>query len=336
MFAVAVASSGIAATLLEGGRTAHSMFKLPLDLVTNDSPMCNIKKGSGVAKVLEKAKLIIWDECTMAHRRAFEALDRTLQDIRSSDDIFGGVTVLISGDFRQTLPVVPRGTPADEVSACLKSSYLWDHVCKVQLSTNMRVHLGGGEELGSFSRKLIEIGNGTIPHVGSSSCSIKIPSECGNSSLNSIDELFESVYPNIKDHYLNQQWLRDRAILAPRNDTVTCLNDKVLAEIPGQYTTYLSVDETMDIQEATNYPTEFLNSLNPTGLPNHKICLKIGVPIMLLRNLDPPRLCNGTRLTVKKLMKNVIEATIITGQHANEDVLIPRIPLVPSKLPNRF
>jgi ATP-dependent DNA helicase PIF1 len=47
------------------------------------------------------------------------------------------------------------------------------------------------------------------------------------------------------------------------------------------------------------YPTEFLNSLSITGLCDHELHLKVGVPVMLLRNLDPSRgLCNGTRLIV--------------------------------------
>ncbi|KAI6647770.1 hypothetical protein LOD99_8485 [Oopsacas minuta] len=89
--ALAVASSGIAATLLEGGRTAHSTFKLPLNLTHEDTPICNIKKGSGIATVLEWCHLIVWDECTMSHKKAFEALDRTLRDIRDNNIIFGGI-----------------------------------------------------------------------------------------------------------------------------------------------------------------------------------------------------------------------------------------------------
>lgn len=65
--ALAVASSEIAATLLEGGRTAHSALKLPLNLQTIDEPTCNITKKSAMAKVLQNCKIIIWDECTMAH-----------------------------------------------------------------------------------------------------------------------------------------------------------------------------------------------------------------------------------------------------------------------------
>ncbi|XP_046672570.1 ATP-dependent DNA helicase PIF6-like [Homalodisca vitripennis] len=71
-------------------------------------------------------------------------------------------------------------------------------------------------------------------------------------------------------------------------------------------------------------------------MPSHQLLLKVGSPIMMLRNLRPPKLCNGTRLTVKNLHPNIIEATILSGTSAGEDVFIPRIPLIPSDLPFEF
>lgn len=68
---------------------------------------------------------------------------------------------------------------------------------------------------------------------------------------------------------------------------------------------YASIDTVLYLEDAVHYPTEFLNSLNPAGLPPHKLTLKNGIPIILLRNLRPPALCNGTRLVVKKLHTNV-------------------------------
>ena len=151
--ALAIASSGIAATLLDGGRTAHSALKLPLDLQSIESPTCNIKKRSGIATVLRTCKLIIWDECTMTHKKGLEALDRTMKDLRNDPRPFGGALILLSGDFRQTLPVVPRGTPADELNACLKLSRLWRHVRKFTLRKNMRVLLQNDEEAGDFAEQ---------------------------------------------------------------------------------------------------------------------------------------------------------------------------------------
>jgi len=137
--AIALSSSGIAATLLHGGRTAHSTFKLPLNLKHTESPVCNIARGSGLALLLQCCQFIVWDECTMSHKGALEAVDCTLHDLRHADRLIGSITLLLSGDFRQTLPVIPRGTPADELKACLKSSYPWQHIKMLHLQTNMCV-----------------------------------------------------------------------------------------------------------------------------------------------------------------------------------------------------
>jgi hypothetical protein len=76
---LAVASSGIASLLLLGSRTAHSRFKIPIDL--HNELTCNITQHMKVAELVRKADLIIWDEALMMHHRAFEVVDRTLRDL---------------------------------------------------------------------------------------------------------------------------------------------------------------------------------------------------------------------------------------------------------------
>ena len=89
--ALAIASSGIAATLLDGGRTAHSAFKLLLNIQNNPDAVCKIKKQLYMAIVLKQC---------MAHKHSLEALDRSLKDIKNNDKLFGGTLLLFSGDFR--------------------------------------------------------------------------------------------------------------------------------------------------------------------------------------------------------------------------------------------
>lgn len=122
--ALAMVSSGIAATLLDGRRTAHSTLKLPLNTQKNENAVCNTKSHSDMANVLKRCQIIIWDECTMAHKHSLEALNRTLKDLNFNERLFGATLILLSGDFRQTLPVIPRSTYADEINACFKASSL--------------------------------------------------------------------------------------------------------------------------------------------------------------------------------------------------------------------
>ena len=90
--------------------------------------MCSIKKGSALAMLIRKATILIIDEAPMLHKMIIEALDRTFQDIRSSEAVMGGLLTLMCGDFRQILPVIPQGTRANIVNASLKKSHLWRQV----------------------------------------------------------------------------------------------------------------------------------------------------------------------------------------------------------------
>lgn len=86
----------------------------------------------------------------------------------------------------------------------------------------------------------------------------------------------------------------------------------------------------MKVEDAVRYPVGFLHTFDPPGIPPHDLYLKVGGLIMLLCNLNPLKLCNGTMLQVKTLDKHLIEAKIFTGVNQGQTVFIPGIPLIPS------
>jgi ATP-dependent DNA helicase PIF1 len=100
------------------------------------------------------------------------------------------------------------------------------------------------------------------------------------------------------------------------------LNLKIQHLLPGDLVSYKSIDTVCDATEAVNYPTEFINSLDLPGMPPHDLQLKVGSLVILLRNLNPPQLYIGTRLVIKKLMKNVIKAIILNGEFRGENIVI--------------
>ena len=131
-----VAWTGIAANLLKNGKTAHTTFKLSLNIT--ESTTCNVKHNSNDGKKFKEVQIIIWDEIFMTSKFAFEAGDRLLQYICNVKEIFGGKTVLVSGDFRQILPVFRHGSRIEVIENSVKSSYLWPNFIRMTLNENLR------------------------------------------------------------------------------------------------------------------------------------------------------------------------------------------------------
>jgi hypothetical protein len=321
--ALSVASSGIAATLLVGGRTFHSRFNAPLK--PTDTSTCNIPAQSDLARLLREAALIVWDEAPMTHRYVLEALDRTLRDLTGSDGPVGGKPILLGGDFRQVLPVVKMGSRAQIVAACIKRSPLWAHFRVFHLRENMRVRRDGvtSQDAEQYARWVLDLGNGDLP--ADDDGMIEIPPQlCIKPS-----ELIDWTFPNLTEYCHDQQWMLDRAILAAHNSVVGSINEEVTRRFPGQEVHCYSADRIIDDDHALAVPPEYLNSLNVAELPPHDLCLKPGMPVMLLRNLShKDQLCNGTRLLVRQVHGNrLLEAT---NMRTGENVFIPRITLRPT------
>jgi hypothetical protein len=287
--AVAVATSGIAATLLNGGRTAQGHFKLPI--VYSDGCTWNVSAQSQEAHLFRQAHLFIWDETTMAHRYLHEGFNIGLQDIMNNDRPFGGKTVLFSGDFRQTLPIVPRGNQAQIVAASLKKSELWHHLHIIRLHENMRVRRQGvrNPDAEAYAAWLLQLGDGTLPCPSGQTSPSMIELPRALCMRASIPELIDWTFPNLPTNLSDAEWLAGRCILAPKNSVVDGINAQCLQRVASTAWVCHSADAIVDQDNQVCVPPEYLNTLTPSGLPPHLLLIKRGIPIMLLRNLNPFR-----------------------------------------------
>ncbi|XP_071933288.1 uncharacterized protein [Coffea arabica] len=222
--ALATASNGVAASILPGGRTAHSRFKIPINMDINN--MCTISKQSALAGLLRQAKLIIWVEAPMMHKTGIEGVDKLLRDLTYTNDLFGDKIIVFGGDFRQVLPVVTKGSKTDFMHASLINSYIWPHLHKLQLKQNMRALADP-----YFTDYLLRIGDGTESFVYNNHVQIPknllIPYNVEEQSLN---ELIHAVFPDLKDCSQEDLSWTNRAILTTKNEFVDDINNALIEE----------------------------------------------------------------------------------------------------------
>ena len=173
-----------------------------------DDSVCSIPKNSSLADLLKTATLLIWDECSAQHRFAFEAVDRTLRDLRDCDEMFGGVTTILGGDFLQTLPVVKGNLRSPVVHACLLSSPLWSRVKNnvLKLEKNMRV--GSNADDQAFAVWLRNLATGSL-NVDKDCVVLPENILCDK---NTIEDLIAHVYPHVSDRQPSS-YFQERCIL---------------------------------------------------------------------------------------------------------------------------
>jgi len=231
-----------------------------------------------------------------------EALDKNLRDIMDWPELpFGGKTVVFGGDFRQVLSVVWKGSRAQIVDASLRRSYLWDWMRHLKLVRNMRAQSDPW-----FADYLLRIGGGTEEVNGDGD--VRLPDDICvpyTGDGKDLDRLIECIFPELNENMASKDYITSRAILSTRNERVDMINMKMISSFQGDEMVYHSFDSAIDYPH-NYYPSEFLNTLTPNGLPPHMLKLKIGCPIILLRNIDPANgLCNGTRLVVRGFVKKL-------------------------------
>ncbi|XP_072060311.1 uncharacterized protein [Arachis hypogaea] len=308
-----VASSGIAALLLPNGRTAHSRFKIPLSI--NEDSHC------------------------------FEALDKCFKDIMRNESYFNpglpfvGKVVVLGGDFRQILPIIPMGSRQDIVQALINSLYLWPSCEVIWLTRNIRLTKGGSlpedEKLRCFAKWLIKIGDGLAGDSTNGESKVIIPEEILiDDNTSGFEKLVSFVYPDLLLNINNSIYFKELTILAPTLEVVHDVNNTMMSYLTGEEKIYicsdsLCIEEGNMKSELDTITTDLLNSINCFGLPIHQLKLKVGVHVMLLRNIDQSKgLCIGTRLQVRRLGNHIIECIILTGDTAGQVVLILRMNMI--------
>ncbi|KAF0702191.1 hypothetical protein AaE_016068 [Aphanomyces astaci] len=199
---------------------------------------------------------------------------------------------------------------------------------------------GGSDDasIEEWAKTLVDIGNGTYSEqdiYGSSMICLSDAIVRNWETDQDLNAYINQIYGNINNPANPPEYMSERAILAPKNVVVDEYNAKVLRKMNSSAMfTCLSADsvaqEGEDVDDtAVEFPSEFLNSINISGLLPHKLEFKVGYPVMLLRNICPSQgLCNGTRLRIVKVVTECIEATFMGGTFDNKRVFVPRIILV--------
>ncbi|XP_057719868.1 uncharacterized protein LOC130934299 [Arachis stenosperma] len=285
--------------------------------------------------------------CEGRYNCRFKALDRTLKNLMSVTDQhkthhpFGGKIVVLGGDFRQILPVISKGSRHDILASAINSSHLWSFCKVLKLHTNMRLLMSSSNqdegEMKIFANWILDVGNGNIGSVVGDESEVEIPDDLLITTTDDpLSHLVDFAYLNLLQNMSDYRYFQSKAILAPTLKSVEKVNNFVLTIFPGMKKEYLSSDTTCQADENEDvkqewFTPEFLNDIKCSGPLNHKLTLKSGVAIMLMRNIDQTSgLCNGTRLIVNKLGSNVIGAMVVTGRNIGDKVYIPRMNLIPS------
>ncbi|XP_076904463.1 uncharacterized protein LOC143559922, partial [Bidens hawaiensis] len=192
-----------------------------------------MERGSDEAEVLEKTKLIIWDEAPINHKHAFQALDKSCKDVLKSKSLFGGKVLRLTKNLRLTV-----GQQSADI-----------------------------EDTKNFSKWLLDIGEGKVGGTNDGTTKIDIPDDLLIEQCDDpIMKLIQFVYPNIQNNSQDLTYFQQRVLLAPTNEVVHEINDRLLELFHGDPVEYLSSDSVSKSDyidgnvDPTLYSTEILNS----------------------------------------------------------------------------
>lgn len=272
------------------------------------------------AELIRATAVFIWDEAPMANRAVLACVNETMQRATGSSLPFGGKVVILLGDFRQTCPVICKGTRRQVVDASIGSSPLWTLFHIFRLTVPIR-----NARDAEFAAYVDWIGNGAGPEIPIAFLA----------STSTAEELLQFVFPH---EVLEQPLLCvRRSILAPTNRQVDQYNNTIIRCIDGNHHTFFAADSLKEVTEAgscESIPSDMLDYLQqhqPPGLPPYTLEIKTNCVYRLMRNFSLDRgLVKNVRALIKHVGRRVITISVIRedaggNNISGEDVLIPRI-----------
>lgn len=265
---------------------------------------------------------------TQVLRRSVELI--TLKDLLNNDTLFGGKTILFSGDWRQVGPVVKYGSASDTVEAAVISSFLWPHITRLRLTASQRdkedeQYAAFVRAVGENRQPIVHMPNGdmvALSNTGDSTTTAHFTLKC----TTDFEHFVKFVYPDLNEE---TQLMDDRAILSTTNNATDTSNKDIAQTRSDDATKLFSSDNLISDESNPNTAfaaPEHLNLLNAQGVPPHELELRSNDLAMLTRNLNfGEGLVNGQKGVLLGVSPNcrVIQVQLLTA--LRPIVLVPRI-----------
>lgn len=253
----------------------------------------------------------------MANKAVLGCVNDVLCEIMGIfDKPFGGKTIVLLGDFRQTSPVIRGGSEAEIVAASIKSSPLWQY-----FDIHRLIHPIRNAQDPAFAAFVNSIGDGAGPNIPLTNLKVVTAKE----------DVIDFIFP--PSVVTSPSLAVKRSILAPTNRQVDAYNSTILNRVDGQLRTFFAADKLKECEDANLPPSagvlDYVMRHTPPGLPPHSVSVKVGAVCRLLRNFSIDRgLVKNVRVVVTDVGSRLITVRVICADNSSppsEDILLPRI-----------
>lgn len=228
----------------------------------------------------------------------------------------------------------------DQRKMCLKSSYVWSNLRVFHLYENLQLQVSKYStryDARDYAEWLLKLGNGQLNVNNTGAISLgEIHVELIPPFTYNPQSILTWLYDGLVTYVVERNWdflmtyYSSRCLITPLNKTVEDMNAIMLNKLPGQPFVSTSIDE-IDDQFEDPMSIDVLNAFDANGFPCHRLFLKVGQPVMVIRNLSVAQgICNGTRLIILLISNHLLRCKILTGPRIGDIVGLPQIKLMHS------